>query len=129
MTRRRKNRKQQPASLWVSARMVLTVGFVAVTAIVYLALCGRCENLGRDIKEIEAERERVRVEMRTEQFKWSRLTSPRRFREILATHDLDMTWPDDRYVVRLEADRIRPFEQELSQTVRMVQARNGVRHD
>lgn len=115
--------------MWVSARLVLCVGSVAGTAILYLALCGRCENLGRDIKRIEAERERVRVEMQTEQLKWSRLTSPRRFREILAKHDLDMSWPEERFVVRLDVNRVRPFEQELARTYRMAQAREGNRHD
>lgn len=129
MTRRRKNRKQEPASLLVSARLILTVGFVAVTAILYLALCGRCENLGQDIKGLEAERDEIRVQMETERYKWSRLTSPRRFREILAQHGLDMTWPDESRVVRLDAGSLRPFESEVAEGVRLSQSRERMRHD
>lgn len=115
--------------MWVSARLILTVGCVAITAIVYLALCGRCENLGQDIKGLEAQRAEIRIQMETERYKWSRLTSPRRFRQILAQHDLEMTWPDESRVVRLDAGSLRPFESEMAEGVRLAQSREQTRHD
>lgn len=129
MNRRRRNRKLEPAALLVSARLVMVLAMAGVLAILYLGLCGHCENLGRDIKKLEQELENVRTRIRTEEYKWSRLTSPRRFQQILAEHGIQMEWPEENRVVRLPSSSVRPYERDVAQSYALAQSTPPEHHD
>lgn len=74
---------------------------MAVFALTYLYLCGRCDALGKKINELEKVRDTLRRDVVTEEYKWSNLTSPKSMEELLAKHGLTMTWPSEDSVVRL----------------------------
>ena len=77
---------------------------LAVLALTYLYLCGRCDALGKKINELEKIRDIQRRDVVTEEYKWSNLTSPKSMEELLAKHGLTMTWPSEDSVVRLRRD-------------------------
>lgn len=74
---------------------------LAVLALTYLYLCGRCDALGKKINELEKVRDIQRRDVVTEEYKWSNLTSPKSMEELLTKHGLTMTWPSEDSVVRL----------------------------
>jgi hypothetical protein len=126
---RKKNRKRQPAQVVFPAPLAATLVVAAVLALSYLWLCGRCENLGREIRDLERSLSSVKVRAQTEAYKWSNLTSPRQFEEILRRHGLDMTWPEEDRVVRLRASSLRHLHREVRETYQLVQSAPVMRHD
>ena len=126
---RKKNRKRQPAQVVFPAPLAAVLVVAALLALSYLWLCGRCENLGREIRDLERSLSAVRVRAQTEAYKWSNLTSPRRFEEILHRHGLDMTWPEESRVVRLRASSLRNLHEEVTETYQVVQSTPYMRHD
>ena len=101
----------------------------AVIALSYLWLCGRCENLGREIKDLERELAAIEVRVQSEEYKWTNLTSPRRFELILRRHGLNMSWPEEGRVVRLRASGMRNLEQEVTRTYQIAQSLGTTRND
>jgi hypothetical protein len=85
---------------------------MAVFALTYLYLCGRCDALGKKINELEKIRDTLRRDVVTEEYKWSNLTSPKSMEELLKKHGLTMTWPSEDSVVRL---RRNPLPQQYAQ--------------
>lgn len=75
---------------------VLVVG--VVLALGYLALCGKCETLGREIKNSERELGKIQRARMEEEYKWNRLHDERLVKKALKEHDISMDYPDHRRV-------------------------------
>jgi hypothetical protein len=86
---------------------------LAIFALSYLYLCGRCDALGKKINALEKTRDNLRREIVNEEFKWSNMTSPKSMEELLLKHGLTMTWPSEDSVVRL---RRNPLPQQFAQS-------------
>lgn len=122
---RTKNRPKARARAVFPAPLALVLGLVAVLSVTYLWLCGRCDQLGQEIKR----KERALVELRrhvvNEEYKWSNLTSPQNMQRLLQAHQLVMTWPSERDVVRLGT----PVETSAPGQPLLAQAGRRGRHD
>ena len=71
------------------------------TALGYLWLCGRCEDLGRRIKALEQQKSALERRVVNEEYKWSNMTSPQNMEKLLQAHKLEMIRPGERSVVRI----------------------------
>ena len=98
---RNKNRKRDEVPGVFPAALAMLLGGAIVVALSYLWLCGRCDSIGRRIKQFEQQKlavERARV---NEEFQWSNMTSPQNMEKLLKAHGLEMSWPAEKNVVRI----------------------------
>ena len=98
---RTKNRPKGRSGPVFPAPLALVLGVVAALALTYLWLCNRCEMLGQTIKRKEHDLAELKRRVVNEEFKWSNMTSPQNMQRLLQAHQLAMTWPSERDVVRL----------------------------
>lgn len=122
---RSKNRSKGKSRPVFPAPLAIVLGLVIVLALSYLWLCGRCDTLGQKIKRKERELVELQRRVVNEEYKWSNLTSPQNMQRLLQAHQLAMTWPTERDVVRLGTVADRP----LSDPRLLAQSRNRGRHD
>jgi hypothetical protein len=103
MARRKKqNRKKQQQSGFVfPLPLAALLMLAAVLALSYLWLCGRCEALGKRIKQLETVRTEVQRQRYNEEYKWANLKSPPSMMRALRRHNLEMYWPTKRQVVEI----------------------------
>lgn len=81
-----------------------SIAILAVSAVVflsYLFLCGRCEDLGRRITDLEKRKETLRGRHTSEVTNWERELKIDSMRALLAKHGLDMDWPDDQHTFKV----------------------------
>lgn len=100
----KKNKKKGPVKFPVPIPIVALVAVLAGLSLVYVCLQSRTETLGREIKKLEASRDRLRDQLVREQCEWARMQSPAKLEEALKTHGLVMTWPARDQIVRLRYD-------------------------
>ena len=105
---RNKSRKKKPVKqegfLFVGpAATILLV--VAAVSLSYLHLHNQCDVLGKDIRTLESELERVKGRALVEQSRWSSMISLDGVIRAVEKHGLDMAWPESRRVV--EVDKVR----------------------
>ena len=100
----KKNRKKGPVKFPVPIPIVALVAVLAGLSLVYVCLQSRTETLGREIKKLEAARDRLRDQLVREQCEWARLQSPSSLEQALKTHGLVMTWPARDQIVRIRYD-------------------------
>ena len=79
----------------------VAVFFGAVTALAvgFLTLDGRCDMVGRRIKELERQKAAQERQIVTEEYRWSNLTSPANIEKLLQAHNLALGWPEQKNVV------------------------------
>ncbi len=70
-------------------------------ALGYLWLCGRCDALGRRIKDLEQKKIALHRQVANEEFKWSNMTTFENMEKLLKQHHLVMEWPREKSVVRV----------------------------
>lgn len=97
----RKNRKKRLHSFVLPAPLSGVVVAGALLALSYVWLDCRCESLGRDIKNLEAEKVQLKKDLLSEESRWSKMKSPANIEAVLAKHNIVMTWPRQDQVVRL----------------------------
>ena len=100
--RRKRNRKRKEQGVAFPAPLAAVLALAAVVALSYLWVCGRCETVGRSIKGLEAELKEVQKRLINEQYKWSNMKSPRNIETLLKRHGMEMIWPDEAHIVRLQ---------------------------
>jgi hypothetical protein len=100
----KKNRKKGPVKFPVPIPIVALVAVLAGLSLVYVCLQSRTETLGREIKRLEASRDRLRDQLVRKQCEWARLQSPSSLDQALKTHGLVMTWPARDQIVRIRYD-------------------------
>jgi hypothetical protein len=83
----------------VPVAAVLSV--LSVVALSYLWLGGRCEALGRELKELEAERANLHRVAQHEEYRWARMCAPLSIERALRRYGIRMSWPDKDRIVRL----------------------------
>lgn len=102
-----------------------SVAVLVITALVflsYLFLCGRCEDLGKQITRLEEKCEDAQGRSWNEEMKWNQLMRVSTIRALLARHELDMDWPDDRHIFRVPASvREALSRREVVERVQMAQ--------
>lgn len=126
---RKRNKKKQPAAVVFPAPLAAFLVVVIVLSLSYLWLCGRCENMGPVIKGLEQDLADVQVRVQSEEYKWSNLTSPKRFAKILEEHGLTMSWPDDDRVIRIRTSSLRELAREGIPRNQYAQNHVGQRND
>ena len=97
---RKKGQPKFPVPVPLVALLLVLVGF----ALVYVCLQSRTETLGREIKGLEAARDRLRDQLVREQCEWARLQAPSSLEQALKAHGLVMTWPGRDQIVRVRYD-------------------------
>ncbi|NCD21479.1 MAG: hypothetical protein EOL90_00880 [Spartobacteria bacterium] len=98
--RNRKNGEEgHRAMLWSFALL----GVAAALAGIYLGLVNACDNLGRQIKTLEANRAELRKQVVNEERNWTMARSIGNMERLLAAHGLAMTFPQERNIIRLQA--------------------------
>lgn len=90
------------------------MALVAALGMVYLHLSNTCERIGRDIKRLEKERVELHKRVVNEEHNWGTASSIRNMEQLLARHGIEMTWPEQRNVIRLvERDFTEPEQYAL----------------
>ena len=100
MARNRLRKKNSGESVFPSVLAVVLLGATTL-ALSYLWLCGRCEDLGRKLKDLEQQKLALQRRIVNEEYKWSNMTSPKNMEKLLQMHGLVMTWPTEKSVVRI----------------------------
>lgn len=75
----------------------------AALALVYLSLFNTCETIGRQIKKLEHERTELRKRVVNEERNWAMARSIGNMEKLMAIHGIQMTWPEERNIIRLPA--------------------------
>lgn len=100
MVRRRKNKKKVDGFVFPVPFAGLVVLFSAF-ALCYVWLGCRCEALGVEIKALESENDALNKKYLNEEYKWTRMKSPRNLERVLRERNIVMSWPRRDQVVRL----------------------------
>jgi hypothetical protein len=93
----KKNQVQVPFPVLLANVLVL----VAVLGLSYMWLCSRCDALGKDIKNQEAELVAAQKRLVNEQDRWSTITSPANLERAIKKHKLLMTMPENTRIVEV----------------------------
>jgi len=100
----KKNRKKGQAKFPVPVPLVALLSVLVAFALVYVCLHSRTETLGREIRGLEASRDRLRDQLVREQCEWAKMQSPSSLEQALKVHGLVMTWPGRDQIVRVRYD-------------------------
>jgi hypothetical protein len=87
----------------------MLAGFLVCAAVVglsYVWVCARCDTLGSEIKQLESELRTARQRAITEQDRWSNMLAPANVERALDYHELAMSLPDERQIVRVRRGTI-----------------------
>lgn len=93
----KKNQVQVPFPVLLANVLVL----VAVLGLSYMWLCSRCDALGKDIRQKEAELVAAQKRLVNEQDRWSSITSPANLERAIGKYDLAMIMPRENQVLRV----------------------------
>lgn len=108
--------------------LVLVVG--ALLALSYLWLCGRCEDLGLRIQDLEKQKAELEGQVINEEYKWTKMTAPGNMHRLLCTHGLVMELPREEQVRRLPLSAVRALDRKhLAPHPQYAQRGDGVRND
>lgn len=99
----RKNRKKQRDGNRVIVRGVPLIVALAAIGLVYLRLHNHCEDVGRQIKKLELERDELHKQVVNEERHWANARSNRNMERLLTHHGMVMSWPAERDIIRLKA--------------------------
>ncbi len=100
MARRKRNKKKVDGFVF-PAPFAGFVVIVSVFALAYLWLGSRCEMLGREIKKEEGKKKILVKRYLNEEYRWSRMKSPRNLERVLNQNGMVMSWPRRDQIVRL----------------------------
>lgn len=82
---------------------VAFTALAAALALVYLSLFNTCETLGRQIKKLEYERAELHKRVVNEERNWAMARSIGSMEQLMAVHGIQMSWPEERHIIRLPA--------------------------
>jgi hypothetical protein len=103
MAAKRKKKKMKKNQVRVPFPVVLAnvLVLVAVLGLSYMWLCSRCDALGKEIKNKEAELTAAQKRLVREQDRWSGITAPGNLERAIRKYDLKMVMPTDAQVVKV----------------------------
>jgi hypothetical protein len=96
--------KKKAKGLPVPKPLAFVLLLALVLTLSYLWLCGRCDEMARDVKKLELKGETLHRAVLTEEYKWTTMRSEKRIREALARFGIQMDWPANRAVIFLSAE-------------------------
>mgnify|MGYP000334503318 CR=1 FL=1 len=96
----RANRKKREGSRWLTLLAAFGVPALAL-AVLYVALDGRCAALGRQIVQLEKQREHLNRQVRAAESKWASHNTLQQLQAALDRFGIEMSWPDQRRIVHL----------------------------
>lgn len=97
----RRNRKNgQAGNRLMFAGVALGV-LAAALAMVYLGLYNSCDQIGRQIKNLERERAELHKHVVNEEHNWAIARAAPNMERLMARHGIAMTWPDQKNIIRL----------------------------
>jgi hypothetical protein len=91
--RKRRNRKKRVDGFIFPTPFAGILVFLSVAALSYLWLCSCSEELGREIKKLEKQKTELTKKFLNEEYKWTRMKSPKNIEATLARYGIAMTWP------------------------------------
>lgn len=104
MKRKRRNRRKT-RKLEVHVRVPALLATILVPAfvisLVWIMAGVRCDALGTKIRALESHKDLLAKQLENEQNRWSNLTAPSSFQQILRQHGLVMSRPDEQGIVRV----------------------------
>ncbi len=95
-----RNKKKSQAGV-VPAKFAVTLVVLSIISLCYLWLRGRCETLGRDLKDLEVRKAALQRAYLNAEYRWSNFKSPSNIDRALKAQGLVMGWPGKDQVVRL----------------------------
>ena len=98
--RNRKNRHEGRRAVYWGIPLV---AFLAALGLAYLHMINACDNVGREIKRLENERAEIRKRVANEELNWGMASSIRNVEGLMSKHGIEMTWPEERQIIRLRA--------------------------
>jgi hypothetical protein len=123
---KRKNRKQHSAGIRYPGTLLSGLVAVSCLALCYLWIGGRCEALGREIKELERTHGEAVQRLGIEQAKWARMYTLDGVQSALRRFDTEMKLPRrDQlvYIRRIRLDGERETDGQAIQLARLTEAR------
>jgi hypothetical protein len=97
----RQNKRKNRTDGAFPKRLVLVVVAAVSVILVYICVQNRMDEMGREIKKLEADHDRLRAKFIKEQCEWARMQSPANIERALREHGLVMTWPSRDQIVRI----------------------------
>ncbi len=102
MTRRLKNRNRKRSGAIIFPGPFLTILMLVVClGLAYVWICGRCDALGVEIRDLEIQRKDLRRRVDNERLRWERLANLQGVREALERHGIPMELAPHNRVVYL----------------------------
>jgi hypothetical protein len=102
MARRRVNsRKKRVDGFSFPTPFAAILVLVCTAALTYLYFCSRCDVIGEEIKGLEVSLRELNKKYLNEEYRWTRLKSPRNLEKALVRHSIEMVWPQRDQVVWL----------------------------
>lgn len=104
MKRKRRNRRKTSklhANVRVPAVLASILVPAFVIALMWIMAVAHCGDLGNKIKALEVHKDQLVKQLESEQNRWSNLTAPSSFQQILRQHGLVMRRPDEHRIVRI----------------------------
>ena len=126
MIRCKVNRRKNRREAFLPAPLALALALGGLLALSYLWLGGRCEALGRRIKQLEEQKDDLHRRVLAEQVKWSNAKSPSQIEQLLQRHRLVMSWPDEARVIRIRRPSEEPVSAEAPVAKRQYALRAGL---
>lgn len=102
--RNRKKRRTNKQHGYGFPGMIAAAFLVVVLGLTYVWIGSRCEQLGREIRVLEARQHELSNAFRQEESRWARMRSPQGLESALRRWNLDMQWPARGQVVWLPAE-------------------------
>jgi hypothetical protein len=102
------NRNRRNHSKGGSTAMVRGVALGALAlmlVLLYLGIANNCEELGRQIKQAEAEKAELLKQVATEEQNWAQARSFRNMELLMAQYGIKMDWPREEDIIRLHVAR------------------------
>jgi hypothetical protein len=96
-----RNRKLQVEPARMPGPLTLLAALLFVVGLMFLWFSSRAEALSAQIKIEEQQLEDLRRQVAGEERRWSDLIGPRRLREALQAHRLNMDWPRPEQVIHI----------------------------
>ncbi len=103
MARRNRKRRKMAGFIFPAPFAGLMI-MISVLALGYVWLGCRCESLGREIKDLEKEKDILTKKYLNEEYQWARLKSPRQIEKALQAHHIIMTWPRSDQIIRVSGN-------------------------
>ena len=121
-----KNKKRDAQPGVFPGALAVVLACAIGIALAYLWVDGRCDAMGRRIKQLEQQKEALIRARINEEFQWSNMTSPQNMEKLLRSHNLVMSWPSEQNVVRVHR---RLGDESSSATLVLAQGKGEWAHD